>query len=248
MYKEKLEDSERTLREFKEANLKDLRYKIPTVLKDSGTGEVQAGSPVGELLGAGAQNSHMAKLEQYQNALTKVEIALKEANLKMSLLKNQLEKEPPTIGSKTIIANPIETRLRELEAQLTSMRTQYTEQHPHVVQTKNEIETLKKQLAGSKPIVVKNPESSSTANPVYENLRKELTAVEIQIKLLEKRRDQLQSKIEEADLKVKSIPKLEQEFILLTIDSPITWLWLLLSEWFLIKSSGFLKSTLSILS
>jgi hypothetical protein len=81
LYKEKLEDSERTLREFKEANLKDLRYKIPTVLKDSGTGEVQAGSPVGELLGAGAQNSHMAKLEQYQNALTKVEIALKEANL-----------------------------------------------------------------------------------------------------------------------------------------------------------------------
>ncbi|HWP47817.1 MAG TPA: GNVR domain-containing protein [Candidatus Limnocylindrales bacterium] len=218
IYKKKLEDSEKTLREFKEANLKDLRYKIPTVLKDGGTGEVQAGSPVGELLGAGAQNSHMAKLEQYQNALTEVEIALKEANLKMSLLKNQLEKEPPTTNNKTILANPVETKLKELESQLAGLRTQYTDQHPDVIQTKNEIEMLKKQLASSKPIVIKNPEGSSMVNPVYENLRKELTAVEIQIKSLEKRRDQLQSKIEEAELKVKSIPKLEQEFIRLTRD------------------------------
>jgi|GEM_PF-242944 len=223
LYKRKLEESEKTLREFKEANLKDLNYKVPVVQQEAEPADVQGGgSSVGVVVGQGSQNTNMAKLEQYQNSLTDLEIALKEAYLKMALLKNQLAGEKPMIVTSTTqtVANPLAVRLGQLQDQLSNLLTRYTDQHPDVIRLKYEIEDVKKQLATSRPVVKTNAESSETAtpNPIYENLRQQINNVQIEINSLEKRRDQFQKKVEEYSLKVKTIPKLEQELIRLTRD------------------------------
>jgi uncharacterized protein involved in exopolysaccharide biosynthesis len=221
-YKKKLEESEKALREFKEANLKDLQYKISSIQPDGLPKEGQPGGPmVGGVLGAGAQNANMIKLEQAQGELADLETSIRAANLKLELLRKQLAvEEPVVITASETTTNPIGIKLNELEGQLTALLRRYTEQHPDVIRLKREIENIKKQL---------NVESGGNTggwgtgqvNPVYQHLTEEIGNVEFEVQALEKRRGELQKKVNEYAIKVKTIPTVEQEYIRLTRDNRV---------------------------
>jgi uncharacterized protein involved in exopolysaccharide biosynthesis len=227
IYKKKLEESEKTLREFKEANLKDLQYRtsVTSVTQsEGGSKEVQvsSGPVVGGLLGGGAQNANLAKLEQYQNSLNEVEMSLKPLYTKLENLKKQLATEDPVIiipstSASPATSDPAQIRLKELENELASLLTKYKDQHPDVIRVRAEIEEVKKQVRKSD----KSPTINWNAaqfNPVYQNLSQEISKTEFEINTLERRRDDLQKKIEEYNVKVKTIPTIEQEYIRLTRD------------------------------
>ncbi|HWP45696.1 MAG TPA: GNVR domain-containing protein [Candidatus Limnocylindrales bacterium] len=229
IYKKKLEESEKTLREFKEANLKDLQYRtsVTSVTQsEGGSKEVQvnSGPVVGGLLGGGAQNANLAKLEQYQNSLNEVEMSLKPLYTKLETLKKQLAMEDPVIitpstSASPAISDPAQIRLKELENELATLLTKYKDQHPDVIRVRSEIEEVKKQVRNTRPD--KSPTinwSTAQFNPVYQNLSQEISKTELEINTLERRRDDLQKKIEEYNVKVKTIPTIEQEYIRLTRD------------------------------
>ncbi len=230
IYKKKLEESEKTLREFKEANLKDLQYRTSvtsvTQSAEGGSKEVQvsSGPIVGGLLGGGAQNANLAKLEQYQNSLNEVEMSLKPLYSKLESLKKQLATEDPVIiipstSASPALSDPAQIRLKELENELATLLTKYKDQHPDVIRVRSEIEEVKKQVRNTRPD--KSPTINWNAaqfNPVYQNLSQEISKTELEISTLERRRDDLKKKIEEYNVKVKTIPTIEQEYIRLTRD------------------------------
>jgi len=221
LYKKKLEESEKALREFKEANLKDLNYsQVVRVQGGSESADTQAGTSVGGLLEAKSQNANVAKLEQYQSSLADVELALKEAYDKMATIKKQLEVEEPML----VTAMPgaaeeaLDPRLGELQGQLAKLLTQYTEQHPDVIRLRSQIEELKKTWKPLPPGTKTEVLEKAASNPIYQNLRQELEKLQTETSSLEKRRSDLQKQVEVYTLKVKSIPRLEQEYTRLTRD------------------------------
>lgn len=224
LYKKKLEESEKTLREFKEANLKDLQYTRGGFIVQQEGEVTQIGGPVvGGLLGGSSQNANLARLEAYQASLANVNQKLKDAYEKLAQLKTQLEIEEPmivTFSAESILVDPTTTTLGKLEDQLATLLTRYTEQHPDVIRLKNQIEDLKKRLVSSESSTKAHTEVPQAAqlNPVYQHLTQEITNTEGEIASLERQRSDLQKKIEEYGVKVKAIPFLEQEHIRLTRD------------------------------
>ncbi|MEW5801699.1 MAG: XrtA system polysaccharide chain length determinant [bacterium] len=194
IYKRKLEDSETALRLFKEENLGQL---------------------------PGEENVNLNKLAHYQDLLSGAESELKEAQLQKSLLTKQLSGESPLILTFSSSSNnSLEAQLTQLNAQLNSLLTRYTENYPDVVNLKEQIEHVKQRISESaesadKTEYGKTVEESTTQalNPIYQKLREDLGQTNIKIDLLNSRIAEYKEKIELYSNKVKSIPLQEQELV-----------------------------------
>jgi polysaccharide chain length determinant protein (PEP-CTERM system associated) len=194
VYKDTLEQSERALKQFKEANLGQM---------------------------PGAENTNLSKLENVQKALTDTEVALKEALLKKALLEKQLAVEHPVTVAFTSrgAAEPPEVRVRRLEAELAVLLTNYSKKYPEVIRVQSEIEQSKQQLAqtGRQPT---EPETlaNSAMNPVYQKLRQDLADIDVNITTLKMRQKLYQEQSTQYSAKVQTIPAQELEHLRLNRD------------------------------
>jgi len=194
VYKDKLEQSERALKQFKKANLGQM---------------------------PGAENTNLGKLENIQRALTDTEVALKEALLKKALLEKQLAVEHPVMVTFTNrgTAESPEVRVRRLEAELAGLLTNYSKKYPEVIRVQSEIEQSKQQLAqaGGQPTA---PETLATSamNPVYQKVRQDLADIDINITTLKMRQKLYQEQSTQYSTQVQSIPAQELEFLRLNRD------------------------------
>ncbi|MEW6380109.1 MAG: XrtA system polysaccharide chain length determinant [bacterium] len=194
IYKRKLEDSETALRLFKEENLGQLPDE---------------------------ENINMSKLAEYQDLLSRAESELKEAQLQKDLLTKQLSGESPLIlTSSSSSNNSLESQLVQLNAQLSTLLTRYTEEYPDIITLKEQIEKIKQKISEAaeskdKSLYSETKEEITTesVNPIYQKLREDLGRVNIQINLLNSRIAECKEKIELYSAKVKSIPAQEQELI-----------------------------------
>jgi polysaccharide chain length determinant protein (PEP-CTERM system associated) len=191
IYRKKLEESENALREFKEKNLGQL---------------------------PGEENINFVNLEKYQRLLAETEIQLKEANLEKSLLEEQLSKEKPLIlAFSSSNKNDLEAHLVQLNSELSSLLTSYTENYPDVIKIKKEIEEIKERLTkkeNTEPNDEKNKEremTTETLNPIYQQIKENLNKINIEINILTSRIKEYKEKIYLYQNKVESIPKQEQE-------------------------------------
>jgi len=106
------------------------------------------------------------------------------------------------------------------------MMPQYTERYPDVIRLKREIEEVKNKLSKSKIDEDDNAEKrrdteeeiTTTLNPVFQDLRRELGRVDLEIISLKTRYKEFRKKVEEYKKKVQSIPLQEQELARLTRD------------------------------
>jgi polysaccharide chain length determinant protein (PEP-CTERM system associated) len=190
-YRKKLEESENALREFKEQNLGQL---------------------------PGVENINFVNLEKYQRLLAETEIQLKEANLERSLLEEQLSKEKPLIlAFSSSNRNDLEGRLAQLNTQLSSLLTNYTENYPDVIRIKKEIEEIKEKILKNKNNKAEDEKSkeseltTETLNPIYQKIKEDLNRINIEINILNSRIYEYKEKIDSYKNKVESIPKQEQE-------------------------------------
>ncbi len=196
VYKQKLDESENTLRIFKEKNLEQL---------------------------PGRENVNIGKLENYNNLLAAAEIEFKEAELQKSLLLKQLSNEKPLIlaftssnGSQFSDNMPVENQLAQLNSQLNSLLTKYTEKYPEIINLKAQITQVKQKLAKKDKVNDKNEKNNNVEsvtealNPIYQQLKEALGKINITINVTESRITEYKEKIEIFTKKVESVPKQEQ--------------------------------------
>ena len=112
-----------------------------------------------------------------------------------------------------------EQQLGALQDQLTSLQARYTSEHPDVIKLKNQIEELKKRMAGA----AKNNASASGSTqasaaepPQIQQLRAKLRQDDMNIADLTKRQSQIQDEIRQLQSRVQASPMVEQQLKELT--------------------------------
>jgi polysaccharide chain length determinant protein (PEP-CTERM system associated) len=127
-------------------------------------------------------------------------IAQQEANWKAS----QTGQNPETT----------EQQLGALQEQLTSLQARYTSEHPDVVKLKNQIEELKKRMAGApknNPAANGSAQASAAEPPQIQQLRAKLRQDDMNIADLTKRQGQIQDEIRLLQSRVQASPMVEQQ-------------------------------------
>jgi len=139
-------------------------------------------------------------------------------------LNRQLEGEEPVFGimpSNSLPADgpasSVDGRIRQLEAELSELRLQYTDKYPRIQQILSTIETLEARKAEEisargptedKPLRTVDP---LDLNPVYQNMKIQLSSAEVEVASLRAELNQQESEVSELRGLVDKIPQVEAE-------------------------------------
>ena len=167
---------------------------------------------------------YFARLQSAQGILHATESKLSLASERRAELLRQLEGEEPVFGIMPApdgdagnSAGSTATKIRELELQLETLRLQYTDRHPRIGQILETIELLRAQQAEERAAVQPGagagPMSTNPLdiNPVYQNMRIQLSQVEVEIASLRAERNQQRSEVQRLTQLVDTIPQVEAE-------------------------------------
>lgn len=166
------------------------------------------------------RGDYFSRLQGAETALAGTQGRLRLAQERRAELLRQLEGEEPVFGimpTETVSGGGFTSaKIRELESQLEELRLQYTDKHPRIGQILDTIELLKKQQEEERAVADTSPSGPVAANPldinpVYQNMRIQLTNTEVEIASLRAEFNQQQR--EEARLRtlVDTVPQVEAE-------------------------------------
>jgi len=162
----------------------------------------------------GSENSMLSKCTRTEEELATVKNDIVILGEKIGFLDESVEKENKTMtGEVTRIPNPmvneLKAKISQLGIEVNSLRAKYFDEHPSIVQRQKELESLKKMLEQKAESIVS--EEKIVNNPMYEGLMEEGFSAQLQLKTLQRRRKELESKIVELKGSIKGMPALRQE-------------------------------------
>ncbi len=185
-YKAKLDESDKSIREFREKN--------PQLVPQSET----------TLLG---------RMENFQSAKIEADIKLKELLRRREGLKKQLSGEKELTVTFVSKDGSPQSRLSYLNNQLVLLMSKFTEKHPEVIKVKSEIEELKKQIAQSKNSQGDGAGSEmSSLNPIYQQIREDMTKTDAEIESLRARSSELYRQQQSTQGMLGRMPKEQEEW------------------------------------
>jgi polysaccharide chain length determinant protein (PEP-CTERM system associated) len=168
--------------------------------------------------------SNLGRALGFRNRLTELRMDIQEGYKIHAKIKNQLSSEQRFVVSEVKginqVALNLQTKLSELQAQLQELYAKrYTDTHPWIVSLKKKIGQLELQLEQENKKVV-STETTET-NPVYQELEQKLQEAEMAIESMEARERELIKLSSESEYEAKSVPEQEQELAKLTRDSAV---------------------------
>jgi polysaccharide chain length determinant protein (PEP-CTERM system associated) len=119
--------------------------------------------------------------------------------------------------------NTLEKQLRVLQEQLATLRARYTDEHPDVVNTRNEIARLQNRIkeysaAGSSQANTSEKDAVAAETPQIQQLRAQLYQAEMAIRENTAEQTRLKEEISKLQSRVQMSPAIEQEYKTLTRD------------------------------
>ena len=169
----------------------------------------------------GQGGDYFSRLQAAEGALQLTEGKLNLATERRAELQRQIEGEEPVFGimspTTRVGVSNTSAKIREFELELDELRLQYTDKHPRIGQILDTIELLKTQEAkerqarmeaGANRPLQQNP---LDLNPVYQNMRIQLSNVEVDIAALRAERNQQQLKVGRLKRQVDTMPQVEAE-------------------------------------
>ena len=192
-YKNKLEESDKAIREFREKN-PNLTTRSETTLA--------------------------AKLETLEGSKKEAEIRLKELLSMKAILEEQISHEKElTVAFVTKESSSMEARLNVLNNQLVLLMMKYTDNYPEVIKVKSEIEEIKKHIAQEKNSRSESAGSETTAiNPIYQHLKEQISMTDSEIGSLRARLSELSKQQREIQAMLGGMPKEQEEWTKLQRD------------------------------
>ena len=175
---------------------------------------------------------------QYQQEMGELRVAtskLNQANAKLGQLRAQLSGQKPLMASSTDgtgggassvqLANPYQTQLREQEARLDSLLLRFTDKHPDVIATKEQIARLREQsnqYVAALGAPGEGGATSLTSNPIYAALQLQFNEAQVEVAALTSEVAQRRSRITELQQRLNVAPQVEAELARLTRDYGVT--------------------------
>ncbi len=196
-YKDKLAESDKDIREFRERH--------PQMIPEN-------------------ENTIVGRLENFQSAISDAEITKKELLRKRESLKQQLSGEKElTVAFVSNEGSP-EARLTFLNSQLMDLMTKYTESYPEVIKVKTEIDELQKQIAEAKTSG-KSAEARGemkAMNPVYRQIKEDLQKTDTDLESVKARLEELSLQQNASRQVLGKMPKEQEEWSKLQRDKNVT--------------------------
>ncbi|AKO52772.1 chain length-determining protein [Marinobacter psychrophilus] len=192
-YQRQLEDAEERLKEFKSAN------------QD------------------GNENSAMARIESLRGEIENLKLELQQSEAEVRLTREQLSREQPV---RRITVDPgksaAERRLASMRIELDSLLLRYQERHPDVISTLAQIADLERQVSGQSDSSREGGVTEVMENPVYENLKIQLSEGTTRLAVQTNRLVSLERLLEEAFERSQRVAENQAEFSDLTRDYDVT--------------------------
>ena len=168
--------------------------------------------------------ANLATLERLQMQLRMNADSQMRANERRQTLSSQLAEADSLVasgtGSNGVAAGPSE-RLVQMKHELIRLRTQFSERYPDVIQLKDQIAALERELAETKSTEPKPDEKSaaeqatSPAGPVSPyvlRLKEALSEVQTDLKVLKSEENRLRAGLASYQTRVENVPRRDQEF------------------------------------
>lgn len=205
--KERLEDQERAISQFKQKYMGELPGQLQANISTLDRLQLQLGTTT-------------EALQKASDRLTLIEKSIKEYEATGATVPGAVQKLPgnPPGG------DPLILRLRELEKNLATLKAEYKDTYPDIVQLKQEIEALKQQLR-DKSVVKEDSTRSEVAqkeaqpaDPYLREMSRQREEARLEIASLKDRLVRTREQMREYETRVEKAPAREQELMMLVRD------------------------------
>ncbi|MGO1463519.1 MAG: XrtA system polysaccharide chain length determinant [Marinobacter sp.] len=192
-YQRQLEQAEQRLKEFKSAN------------QD------------------GTESSALSRAEGLRRSIENLKLEIQQTESEVKLTRSQLEKEQP-VRRVTLDAgkSSAERRLVSLRSELDSLLLRYHEKHPDVVSVQGQIADLEKQISTQTDADRDGGVTEVMENPVYENLKIQLSESTTQLEVQKNRLESLKRLLEDGFERSQRVAENQAELSELTRDYDVT--------------------------
>jgi polysaccharide chain length determinant protein (PEP-CTERM system associated) len=180
----------------------------------------------------GNDGGYYGQLESAKTELETARLELQQAENRRESLKRQLAgQEPVKTDANSPIAPitlPIDARIERFQQQLDELLLRYTDKHPDIKILQRTLADLQqqreKELADYKDMLAKNPDPSKLpdANPIYQQLRINLSQEEAQVASLQVRVSNYENRVQTLQAKINTAPEVEGQLKALDRDYAVT--------------------------
>ncbi|WP_163834608.1 XrtA system polysaccharide chain length determinant [Spartinivicinus ruber] len=176
-----------------------------------------------------AEGDYYQRLEAARAKYESANLELMELDRKYQALQRQLKGEEPSFGfsdrpAASSVATSYDTRIAALEEQLDGLLLKYTSRHPDVKATREQLGLLKRARKKEIAELKQNPSSPTSLdqNPVYQQLKVNLSEVEAEKSSMQVRVQSFKDKVDELEKMVNTIPEIEAQLIALNRGYQVT--------------------------
>ncbi|MEO0421515.1 MAG: XrtA system polysaccharide chain length determinant [Pseudomonadota bacterium] len=199
VYEQELNDAENALAEFQRANV----GRVP-----------------------GEEGDYYARLEGAISLQNRLDAALRVARDKRNLLQQRIAGEEAVFGiapgPSSSVATSVDAQVVDVEQQLQDLQLRFTEKHPDVLAAQARLEQLYARQDEERAVAAGAlPDTGDTdlaLNPVYQEMRIQLTTAELDVASLEAQLRQQQATVTGLREAVDTLPVVEAEYKRLTRD------------------------------
>jgi len=172
-----------------------------------------------------SEGSLAARVENYQNSQTEGNIKLRELERRRESLQKQLSGEKELTVAFVQREGSPQARLNYLNNQLMLLLTKYTDNYPEVIKVKSEIDELQKQINDAteqqKNEAPGARSETAAMNPVYQQLKEDLSKTDTEIESLRARMDEIAKQQQEGQAILRTMPKEQEEWTNLQRDRTV---------------------------
>ncbi len=204
MAEAKLEDQERSISDFKTKYMGELPQQMEANLRSLDRLQLDVN----------------AARDNIQSATNRVAILEKQVSEAVTSASTQVTAAAASSTSQGRGGDPLLMRLAELERTLATLSAEYRETYPDVIQTRQEIETVKGQLASKYGVTKEEvkPGSAKLMDPVLRALMKERDEAKNEVEAQKDRLRRLLDQVKQYEGRVERAPAREQELMILIRD------------------------------
>jgi polysaccharide biosynthesis transport protein len=170
-------------------------------------------------------NANLQMVNNLQRQQESLSMQLRAEQDRLSMVEAQIDAMRQGGGSGVVTsyaAGMIQTaqnRIRQLQQQLTQYRAMgYTDQHPDIVQTREELVVAQGELAAARQQTAGSPAEVLATDPIYKQRLQERSAAQLRLAQLNRELQQTRAQIASYQARVEAAPMVEQELAALTQD------------------------------
>jgi polysaccharide chain length determinant protein (PEP-CTERM system associated) len=170
-------------------------------------------------------NANIQMLNGLRTQHESLAVQLRAEQDRLSMVESQLDLMKQGVGGGAMTSSgaaaiqTAQNRINQLQQQLTSYRAlSYTEQHPDIIQTREELAVAQRELASAQQQSPSGANKLLQADPIYRQKDEERRAAQLRIGMLQRQIRQALGQIAQYEGRVEAAPLVKQELASLTQD------------------------------